>query len=254
MGKQKIASLSVFFVLCAGLVFAQEPLNALNQDYISGIQASYQTVSQKNGLAGTIDRILDCAANGRITIALIGLNEVPGWVLRVWQHDEPEIAEVSISRYSMALNAKNTADRSESFRFRTQRPDGTIAELLVLNVQPTKQAVRIFSFVNAAPTGPHQTLQNTLQELLATVEEGSITVSHSSLSECPQGVVTAWKKCSTADFSEVSVRKFKTDNSGGEDVFWRVSHETHDGAFQQSMLIHRNQIVFSNINGKIDTF
>ncbi|NLI78655.1 MAG: hypothetical protein GX442_19720 [Candidatus Riflebacteria bacterium] len=232
------------------------PLAELDQQLITEIQANHQTVSHKAGLVNTIDRLLDCAAAGRIEVALIGFQQTPDWVVATWQKQEPAAKEVSLSRYRLVLEEGKPPAKTDFYRFRTVREDGVVSEILLQNLPKEKRAAIIFQFEDGDPTGQYKNLAATLEDLLSCIEEGQITMTGLAFTEVPQRVNDLWKANADPRLAgeEVTVQRFEADTPGGIDVYWRLSATTAPGHCEQTMLIFRDRLVFDVLNEDIKTF
>lgn len=243
-------ALVAFMALSTGLLGADR-LQSFDQGYITDAQAAFHSVSHKEALVNTIDRLLDCSAGGRIETAMVGLSSVPEWVVSMWQRQETEVKEVSVSRYSMALDIKNPEIKTDFYRFRATRTNGEISETLLQDIHKDKKAARIFSFINGDPTGMEKALQNTLEGLLSIVEEGFVQVAHPSFEECPIRVVKVWSKNADLKARRPVVERFDANHAGGETPYYRLS--SRENSFEQTILIHDGEMVYNNVNGTIVT-
>lgn len=230
-----------------------DTLADLNGGYIAEMQRNSQTVSHREGLKNTIERLLDCSANGRIEVALVGMGEVPDWVVDAWARNEKEYREVSISRYGMYLDARIPGVRTEFYRFRTVRQNGEVAETLFQDNVKAKKAAMVFTFVDGDPVGKDKLLASILENLLAVVEEGQVTVSAVKFSEIPQRVAQLWSRYAPANPGDADVRaeRFNTDTAGGDDIYWRLYYSDPAGRHEQSMLVWHDRMVYCEVNGRI---
>ncbi|HNV69379.1 MAG TPA: hypothetical protein PKO06_06745, partial [Candidatus Ozemobacteraceae bacterium] len=193
--------LSLFFVMCGafacliGPVYASEPsmLQQLDAAQIQEFQGRAHSVTKQLALVNTIERLLDCAASGRINVSLIGLDGVPTWVREMWQRHEPDAVEVSVSCYAMALDAKQPAARTDFYRFRSTRTNGEIVESLLQDIRKDKKAAVIFTFIDGDPFGHDKEIQRVLGELLAAIEEGEVVVKNLKLADAPLRVNNLWR-------------------------------------------------------------
>lgn len=230
-----------------------ETLTALDAEYVAEIQRNSQTVSHREGLKNTIERLLDCSAGGRIEVALVGMAEVPDWVVDAWVRHEAGYAEVSISRYGMFLDVRQPTIRTDFYRFRTVRGNGEVAETLFQNIRKDKKAAMIFTFVDGDPTGKDKALATVLESLLAAVEEGQVTAAAFAFGEVPQRVAQLWKKYAPekAENGDIRVQRFNAETAGGEDIYWRLYYGDAESGAEQTMLIVDDRMVYCEINGRI---
>jgi hypothetical protein len=226
-------------------------LEELNAEYIGAIQLNYQTTSQQLGLVNTIDRLLDCSAAGMIEVDLIGLPSVPEWVAEFWTNlPKGEVAELTISRFRMALDQKHPAARTDFYRFRVVQTDDKVVEHLIQDIRKDKKAALIFRFVNGDPTGYHKNLSDALEDLLSAVEEGSeIAVAPFSILEVPQRVHDLWVRHAVAPWTEARAERFTAETPGGAEVYWRV--ESVGGTTGQTLLINRGKVVYNLVGDKV---
>ncbi len=243
---------------CAGLALAAPAVRAdtladLDRCSITEIQRNHQTVSHREGLRNTIERLLDCSTTGRIDVALVGMGDVPDWVIDAWARTENDYQEVSISRYGMILDAETPEVHTDFFRFRTVRQNGEVAETLLQDDRKAQKAVTVCTFVDGDPAGQDKHLALVLENLLAVVEEGQITVAPVQFVDAPQRPVQLWKHYAPgmSDYSGVRVERFSTDTAGGEDVYWKLCYQDPAGGLEQSMLVWHDSLVYCDINGKI---
>ena len=246
-----IASLITIFTLPP---LYSQTLENLNRGYIAEVQANFQMFSHKFGLVTTIDSLLDCSSSDRIETALIGLNEVPLWVVEMWAKNVPDAEEVSISRYRMALDPKNADSRTDFYRFRSYNMREQVVEALLQDGPKDKKAVLICTFVNGDPSGQFKGLANVLEDLLGVIEEGQITGKLFKFEDVPHKVADLWVKYnhSSCDTKDVSVENFVANHSGGDDIYWRLSYRNSSGGLEQTILIFNGNLVYNNINGQID--
>ncbi len=230
-----------------------ETLAALDAEYVAEMQRNAQTVSHREGLKNTIERLLDCSAGGRIEVALVGMAEVPDWVVDAWARHEAGYAEVSISRYGMFLDMRQPSVRTDFYRFRTVRNNGEVAETLYQNIRKDKKAAMIFTFIDGDPTGKDKALATVLEALLAAVEEGQVTAAAVAFDEVPQRVAQLWKKYAPekAESRDIRVQRFNAETAGGEDVYWRLYYGDAETGAEQSMLIVDDRMIYCEIDGRI---
>ncbi|HOY66578.1 MAG TPA: hypothetical protein PLP29_06790 [Candidatus Ozemobacteraceae bacterium] len=253
---QRITAMAAFAGMFLGLAAPAaraEGIAELDAAYVAEIQRNSQTVSHREGLKNTIERVLDCAANGRIDVALVGMGDVSDWVIDAWSRTEKEYQEVSISRYGMELDARLPGVRTDFYRFRTIRMNGEVAETLFQDITKSKKAAMICTFVDGDPTGQDKPLATVLENLLAAVEEGQITMQPVNYVDAPQRPVQLWKKYSPAieDPALVRVERFTTDTAGGEDTYWKLFYRDPNGGYEQTMLVWHDRMVYCDLNGRI---
>ncbi len=232
------------------------PLEDLDSAFIVDVQRNHRSVSHLQGLVNTIERILDCASNGRIDVSLIGLGDLPDHVSRFWSTHEQSPQEVSISRYRMALDAKNPEVRTDFYRLRSVTEGGKVVECLVQDIAKDHKAALVFRFVNGDPTGMHQDLAKILEELMSDLEEGFITRTAVPFAEVPLQVHKLWTRLSKlpADAAGVTAERFDVENAGGASVFWRVSRSESDENGGLILLVHHGKPVFFIDDSLIETF
>lgn len=230
-----------------------DTLASLDAGYIAEVQRNAQTVSHREGLKNTIERLLDCSAGGRIEVALVGMGQVPDWVIDAWARHETEYAEVSISRYGMFLDVRQPTIRTDFYRFRTVRKNGEVAETLYQNIRKDKKAAMIFTFVDGDPTGKDKALATVLEALLSAVEEGQVTAAAVAFDEVPQRVAQLWRKFAPekAENGDIRVQRFNAETAGGEDIYWRLYYGDAEAGVEQGMLITDDRMVYCEINGRI---
>ncbi|HEY9071716.1 MAG TPA: hypothetical protein VIV61_15770 [Candidatus Ozemobacteraceae bacterium] len=252
----KITAMAAFAGMFLGLAAPAaraQSIAELDAAYVAEIQRNSQTVSHREGLRNTIERVLECAANGRIEVALVGMADVSDWVIDAWSRTEKEYQEVSISRYGMELDARQPGVRTDFYRFRTIRKNGEVAETLFQDIRKSKKAAMICTFVDGDPTGQDKPLATVLENLLAAVEEGQITMQPVSYVEAPQRLDQLWKKHAPAinDPALVRVERFTTDTADGEDTYWKLFYRDPNGGYEQTMLVWHDRMVYCDLNGRI---
>ncbi|MBF0543790.1 MAG: hypothetical protein HQM08_05120 [Candidatus Riflebacteria bacterium] len=226
----------------------------LEKTFIDETRTAHHSVSHQAGLVNTIDSLFDCTSHGRIQVALIGVSEVPKYVFNSWKKQNPDCAQISISRYRMALDAKNPDSKTDFYRFRSVQSDDKVVETFIQDIYLERRAMRIFTFVNGDPTGQFKNIQSVLEELLYIVEEGTIEVEMVSTQNTPQKVFDLWRANCAPEMADKPffAEAFRTNSPQGNNVYWRLSIQEANG-FEQSILIFNNDLVYNNLNGKIET-
>ncbi|MBF0410104.1 MAG: hypothetical protein HQM10_22360 [Candidatus Riflebacteria bacterium] len=251
---RKIIFGTSFMVFAIGMTaFADGSGAVFQQEYLNEILKNSQTVSHQLGLVNTIDRLLDCSTDGRIEVAMIGLSEVPAYIVEAWERKIPEYQEVSISRYRMALNKNFPDSKTDFYRFRAVVPNGEVVETLIQNIQKDHKAAVVFTFVNGDPTGQFKKIQSVLEELLSVVEEGVIEVQNYDYSSVPQRIDNLWKGNAVKEVKGETVvaQLFTTNSAGGVARIWRLSAVNKASGFEQSILVCDNDLIYDNRNGQI---
>jgi hypothetical protein len=253
--KKMLKKLVLGFVLVGfalAPVMANNLLNEFDLQLINEVEEAKRSFSHKDGLVNTINMFLDCAASGRIDVALIGWNEVPAPVVEMWQRQNPDSLEVSISKYSLALSAKIAHDRTDFYSFRSIEAGDRVVETLYQDVPSQQSPAVIAKMVNGDPYGKFKSLSDVLTDLQSFIEEGEIVSSDIRFNEVTQRVHDLWKNNCGLDLFEVdpAVTRFAVNCPSGYETFWRVTGRK-DG-FQTQIMIYRNQLIYINRNGQIE--
>lgn len=251
--KNMLLAAAIAGLLLTAPAVRAETLAALDAEYVAEMQRNAQTVSHREGLKNTIERLLDCSAGGRIEVALVGMAQVPEWIVDAWARNETEYAEVSISRYGMFLDVRQPSVRTDFYRFRTVRKNGEVAETLFQSIRKDKKAAMIFTFIDGDPTGKDKALAAVLEALLAAVEEGQVTASAVSFDEVPQRVAQLWRKYAPekTENGDIRVQRFNAETAGGEEIYWRLYYGDAESGVERNMLIVDDRMVYCEINGRI---
>ena len=244
--------LTIVFLLPFAALPAQSSLDNFNAAVIAEVREAERNLSHKDSMVNTINLFLDCAAAGKIEVALIGWEEVPRHIVDMWQGQNEDAVEVSISRYRLVLAAKLSHEKTDFYGFRAVSAQEKLVETLIMNHSQQHKASLIAKYVDGDAFGKFKSLARVLDELKSFIEEGQISARDCRFSEVTQRVHDLWRRNCGIELYDVdpAVKRFEVNCPSGIEYFWRVTGRA-DGVHVQ-ILIYRNQLLYVSRNGVVE--